>query len=97
MPSYRYRTKLFIGAWHRTRREALQEAVADDAASWRPRSRTEVDWRDEGTIEESAEDHWRGGSGRSLRGGGLFAGRLAAGRLRLRLLRRKARRTGKPS
>ena len=94
VPSYRYRTKIFIGAWHRTRREALREAVADDAATWRARSRSEVDWHGDGTIEESAEDHWKTGPDRSLPSGRLFPTRLAIGRIRARLTRRKPRPDG---
>lgn len=66
MPSYRYRTTIFIGAWHRTRREALREAVADDAAAWRSKARDEVDWHGEGEIEEAPDDRWEGGAERSL-------------------------------
>ena len=66
MPSYRYRTTIFIGAWHRTRREALREAVADDAATWRSKARDEVDWHGEGEIEEAPDDRWKGGAERSL-------------------------------
>jgi hypothetical protein len=89
MPSYRYRTKIFIGAWHRTRRDALREAVADDAASWRSKARDEIDWHGDGTIEEADEDHWKGAV-RSRSGGRPLPGRLTIGRLRARLTRRKS-------
>ena len=60
MPSYRYRTTIFIGSWHRSRREALREAVADGVASLRPKTRQEADWRGDGMIEEAPEDHDKG-------------------------------------